>query len=77
MREDDGRAGLRHLSGQVLCPRRGAVAVISAVERRRGSESVRTILWCSLRGREQWCAENCGVPLDPPAADASIGASPS
>ena len=75
MREDDrGRVGFRHLSGHVLCPRRGGLAVISAIERQRGSESVRTIFWCSLRGSEQWCAEDCGAPWNPAVAEAAAGA---
>jgi hypothetical protein len=75
MRADDrGRVEFRHFSGHVLCPRRGGLAVISAVERQRGAESVRTIFWCSLRGGEQWCAEECGAPTEAPVAEASAGA---
>jgi hypothetical protein len=63
MREDDrGRDGLRHQSGYVFCPRHGAVAIINAIERPDRSGSMRTVLWCSLRGAAQWCAEDCGAP---------------
>lgn len=63
MREHDrGCDGLRHRSGYVYCARRGAVAIINAVERPGGSGSMRTVLWCSLRGTAQWCAEDCGQP---------------
>ena len=68
MRQDDsGRKTIRHFSGPTHCPRRGTPAIISAVEREQGSQRLRSILWCSLRGDTQWCGEDCLAPLD--AAD--------
>lgn len=63
MREDElGGDGLRHQSGYVFCARRGAMAIINVVERPGGPGGMRTVFWCSLRGRAQWCAEDCGQP---------------
>ena len=72
MRVDDrGRDGLHHVSGYVCCPRRGAVAMINATERRIGPATTRSIVWCSLRGAAQWCAEDCGAPIAALGEDAA------
>lgn len=66
MRQDEHtRPAIRHLSGPTYCVRRTAPAIISAVERAEGGRCLRSIVWCSLRGRAQWCGEDC---LSPPRA---------
>ncbi|MFN8644990.1 MAG: hypothetical protein U0802_26205 [Candidatus Binatia bacterium] len=63
MDEDDSRRRtMRHVSGPTHCPRRAVAAIVSAVERDQGDQHLRSILWCSLRGTEQWCAESCPTP---------------
>jgi hypothetical protein len=67
MRQDSSsRDTIRHFSGPTECPRRGTPALISAVERARGCQRVRSVLWCSLRGDAQWCGEDCLDPLERP-----------
>ena len=62
MRQDNsGRTTIRHFSGPAFCPRHGVAAIISAVER---EQRLRSVLWCSLRGDEQWCGEDCLAALD-------------
>jgi hypothetical protein len=62
MRRNDHADAFRSRSGYVLCPHRGAVALVNAVERQQGATAIRTVIWCSLRAGEQCCPEDCGTP---------------
>jgi hypothetical protein len=76
MRQDDSADTFRNRSGFVLCPHRGAVALVNAVERRQGATRMRSIVWCSLRAGEQRCTEDCGTPRRAPGAKSAIGSTP-
>lgn len=58
---------VRHASGQVWCAPRCCPALVSIVERRHLGGVLRSVVWCSLRGNEQYCTESC--LLDPGVVD--------
>lgn len=63
---------LSRSSGEVFCARRGSYATVSVIRRQGRTGAIRYVQWCSLRGAEASCPEDCileppPVPLEPAA----------
>jgi hypothetical protein len=61
---------LARSSGEVFCARCRSYAIVSVVDRQGTAGAIRYVQWCSLRGVEVGCPEDCilqpaAVLLDP------------
>ena len=64
-----------HTSGHRWCMPHHCPALVSIIERDYAGGVLRSVVWCSLRGGEQHCAESCLLDFSPPAV-APIGDAP-
>jgi len=52
-------SALLRSSGEVFCEQRRCLATVSIVRREGNKRSVCYVQWCSLRGIETGCSEDC------------------
>ena len=68
---------VRHTSGHRWCAPRRCPALVSVIERAYAGRVLRSVVWCSLRGSDQHCAETCLIdPLPTGGARADEAALP-